>query len=213
VGGEPVYPQSLDKLLCSLDPKSQTADPAALSPTSKATILVTGATGFIRWYIANDSLRLEGVRALVHIWGTKSIQVIVERLQRPLRDTAYGRILGPPRLSVFIDNLSQPRLGFHNKTWDEVCDAADAVIHNGAAVHWVKHYKDLAGSNVLLTLDALRLCSRGKPKLFLSIGSIRVLVTDHYIKLLHEQTSTGQGAGMEADDMMGSRFGLGTGHG
>lgn len=86
------------------------------------------------------------------------------------------------------------------------------VIHNGALAHWVKQYKDLERSNVLSTLDALRLCNQGKPKLFSFISSTSVLDTDHYIELSHEQTCTGQGAVMEADDMMGSRSGLGIGY-
>ncbi len=92
-------------------------------------------------------------------------------------------------------------------------DTVDVVIHNGALVHWVKQYKHLERSNVLSTIDALRLCNQGKPKLFSFVSSTSVLDTDHYIKLSQDQTSSGQGAVMEADDMMGSRVGLGTGYG
>jgi hypothetical protein len=117
------------------------------------------------------------------------------------------------RLSAVIGDLTQPRLGLSDDTWKMLGDAVDVVIHNGALVHWVKQYRHLERSNVLSTIDALRLCNQGKPKLFSFISSTSVLDTDHYINLSQEQTSTGQGAVMEADDMMGSRSGLGTGYG
>lgn len=210
---EPAYAQSLDKLLGSLDPKYQTADPAALSPAGKTTVFVTGATGFLGSYIVKDLLKREGISVIAHVRGTKSVQAALERLQRSLRGYGVWEDSWTTRLSAVIGDLSQPRLGLDEETWNEVGDAADVVIHNGALVHWVKQYKDLERSNVLSTLDALRLCNHGKPKLFSFISSTSVLDTDHYIKLSHEQTSTGQGAVMEADDMMGSRSGLGTGYG
>ncbi|KAK5632643.1 hypothetical protein RRF57_008357 [Xylaria bambusicola] len=107
----------------------------------------------------------------------------LERLQRSLRGYGVWEDSWSTRLSAVIGDLSQPRLGLDEKTWNEVGDAADVIIHNGALVHWVKQYKDLERSNVLSTLDA------------------------------SASTSTGQGAVMEADDMMGSRSGLGTGYG
>ncbi|KAI0867490.1 non-ribosomal peptide synthetase [Hypoxylon argillaceum] len=211
--GEPAYAQSLDKLLSSLDAKYQTADPAALSPAGKTTVFVTGATGFLGSYIIRDLLKRKGINVIAHVRGTKSVQAALERLQRSLRGYGVWEDSWATRLSAVIGDLSQPRLGLDEKTWEEVGDAADVVIHNGALVHWVKQYKDLERSNVLSTIDALRLCNQGKPKLFSFISSTSVLDTDYYIKLSDEQTITGQGAVMEADDMMGSRSGLGTGYG
>ncbi|KAH8803246.1 non-ribosomal peptide synthetase [Xylogone sp. PMI_703] len=189
--GETAYAQSLDKLLGSLDAKYQTADPAALSPAGKTTVFVTGAAGFLGSYIVKDLLE-------PHVRGTKGVPAALERLQK---------------LSAVVGDLTQPRLGLDDYTWKMLGDAVDVVIHNGALVHWVKQYKHLERSNVLSTIDALRLCNQGKPKLFSFISSTSVLDTDHYINLSQEQTSTGQGAVMEADDMMGSRTGLGTGYG
>ncbi|KAH6973871.1 male sterility protein-domain-containing protein [Ilyonectria sp. MPI-CAGE-AT-0026] len=209
--GEFAYAQSLDKLLGSLDSKYQTADPAALSPAGKTTVFVTSATGFLGSYIFKDLLERENIRVIAHVRGTKSVQAALERLQRSLRGYGVWPDSWTTRLSAVVGDLSQPRLGLDDKTWNEVGDAADVVIHNGALVHWVKQYKDVERSNVLSTLDVLRLCNQGKPKLFSFVSSTSVLDTDHYVELSHEQTSTGQGAVMEADGMMGSRSGLGIG--
>ncbi|KAI0199288.1 non-ribosomal peptide synthetase [Astrocystis sublimbata] len=211
--GEPAYAQSLDELLGKLDSKYQVADPAALSPTGKTTVFVTGATGFLGSYIVRDLLKREGINVIAHVRGTKSVQAAQERLQRSLRGYGVWEDSWSTKLSAVIGDLSQPRLGLDEKTWTEVGAAADVVVHNGALVHWVKQYKDLERSNVQSTLEALALCNEGKPKLFSFISSTSVLDTDHYINLSHEQTATGQGAVMEADSMSGSRFGLGTGYG
>ncbi|KAK8026812.1 hypothetical protein PG991_003868 [Apiospora marii] len=211
--GEPVYAQSFDKLLGSLEAKYQTADPASLSPESKATVFLTGATGFLGSYLIKDLLERKNVSVIAHVRGARDVPAALERLKRSLRGYGVWQDSWTDRLSAVIGDLSQPRLGLDDKTWNEVGDAADVIIHNGAQVHWVQRYKQLERSNVLSTLDALRLCNQGKPKLFSFVSSTSVLDTDYYIKLSQDQTSTGRGAVMEADDMMGSRVGLGTGYG
>ncbi|OAA56329.1 non-ribosomal peptide synthetase [Niveomyces insectorum RCEF 264] len=211
--GEAAYAQTLETLLGGLDATYQTADPAALSPTAKTTVFVTGATGFLGSYIVKDLLQRENVHVIAHVRGTKGVPAALERLQKSLRGYSVWQDSWATRLSAVIGDLTQPRLGLDDATWTMLGDTVDVVIHNGALVHWVKQYKHLERSNVLSTIDALRLCNQGRPKLFSFVSSTSVLDTDHYIHLSEEQTSTGRGAVMEADDMMGSRTGLSTGYG
>jgi L-aminoadipate-semialdehyde dehydrogenase len=75
----------------------------------------------------------------------------------------------------------------------------------------VKRYDDMKAANVLSTLETMKLCSEGKPKLYAFVSSTSVLDNDHYVKLSEDKIRSGVKGVTEEDDMMGSRTGLGTG--
>ncbi|KAH8199080.1 hypothetical protein TruAng_006767 [Truncatella angustata] len=213
--GDPEYAKSLDELTGRLAQKYQTANLDAISASGQLTVFLTGATGFLGAYLVKDILERtrRSINLIAHVRGVKDPAGALDRLRRSI--SAYGLWKDEwlSRLSCVVGDLSQPRLGLDDASWKKVANEADVVIHNGASVHWVKRYHDMMTSNVLSTLDAMALCNEGKPKTFTFVSSTSVLDTDHYINLSHQQTSTGQGAIYEDDDMQGSRRGLGTGYG
>ncbi|RKK92492.1 hypothetical protein BFJ68_g15876 [Fusarium oxysporum] len=71
----------------------------------------------------------------------------------------------------------------------------------------------MMGPNVLSTIDAMKLCNEGKPKLFSFVSSTSTLDTDYYINLSGAQAATGRGAVLEYDNLLPNRTGLGTGYG
>ncbi|KAJ3464517.1 hypothetical protein MRS44_009303 [Fusarium solani] len=195
-----VYAESFDELINTLDDKYQSADPDALSPSSGATFFLTVATGFWEPTLSRRS------------WAERtpsSSRTFVEP-----RDLTLPRIGSwAERIECVLGDLSKPRLGLDDASWKHVTETADAVVHNAAYVHWIARYEQMMRPNVLSTIEAMKLCNEGKPKLFSFVSSTSTLDTDHYVKLSHEQTATGRGAVLEADDMQGSRVGLGTGYG
>ncbi|KAL2137283.1 hypothetical protein VTI74DRAFT_5014 [Chaetomium olivicolor] len=213
--GEAAYSKSLDELLQQLPAKYQSADPETLATAEKLTIFLTGATGFLGSYLVQDILErtARSVKLIAHVRGVKDPSAALARLQRSLQGYGLWKEEWAGRLSAVVGDLSKPQLGIDDATWQTLAQEVDVVIHNGAAVHWVKRYQDMMASNVLSTVDAMKLCNEGKPKAFSFVSSTSVLDTDYYIKLSEKQTSTGQGAIMEDDDMNGSRTGLGTGYG
>ncbi|KAI1876249.1 uncharacterized protein JN550_001745 [Neoarthrinium moseri] len=213
--GDPAYAKSLDELTGRLAAKYQTADLEAISASEQLTIFLTGATGFLGSYLVKDILdrTRRGVKVIAHVRGAKDSTAALDRLKRSLAAYGLWKDEWSSRLSCVIGDLAKPKLGLDDETWKTLSKEADAVIHNGATVHWVKRYQDMMTANVISTLDAMELCNEGKPKTFTFVSSTSALDTDHYIKLSDEQTSTGQGAVYESDDMQGSRRGLGTGYG
>lgn len=213
--GEAAYSKSLDELLHQLPAKYQSADPEALNSAEQLTVFLTGATGFLGSYLVRDVLNrtARNVKLIAHVRGVKEPSAALARLQRSLQWYGLWEDEWSGRLSTVVGDLSQPNLGIDEDTWKALAQDVDVVVHNGATVHWVKRYQDMMASNVLSTIDAMKLCNEGKAKAFCFVSSTSVLDTDHYIKLSEQQTSTGQGAVMEDDDMEGSRTGLGTGYG
>jgi len=212
---EPAYAQSLEELLQHLPSTYQTADPAIIRESGKPTVFLTGATGFLGAYIIKDVLSrtTPAVQLIAHVRGVKDSTAALNRLQRSLQGYGLWNDEWSSRLSCIVGDLSKPQLGIDHDTWKKLSREVDVVIHNGATVHWVRGYQDMMASNVISTIDAMKLCNEGKPKLFTFVSSTSVLDTDHYVKLSDQQISTGQNAISEEDDMQGSRTGLGTGYG
>lgn len=211
----PTYAQSLDELVGQLPKTYQTADPAVGRASAKPTVFLTGATGFLGAYIIKDILERtsRAVRLIAHVRSVKDSKTAFDRLRRSLQAYGLWRDEWSGRLTCVIGDLSKPQLGIEQQTWQTLSQEVDAVIHNGATVHWVRRYQDMMAANVTSTIDAMRLCNEGKPKTFAFISSTSVLDTDHYIKLSQQQIGTGQEALSEDDDLQGSRTDLGTGYG
>ncbi|KAL9571299.1 hypothetical protein ACKAV7_004637 [Fusarium commune] len=208
-----VYSDSLDELTNTLDAKYQSADPDALSPSNGATFFLTGATGFLGAYLAKDILDRKNTKLIACIRGAKDLKFAKERLVRSLKSYGLWQDSWAERISCVIGDLSKPRLGLDDASWKHVADTADAFIHNAAYVHWIARYEQMMGPNVLSTIDAMKLCNEGKPKLFSFVSSTSTLDTDYYINLSDAQTATGRGAVLESDDLLPNRTGLSTGYG
>ncbi|ODA78900.1 hypothetical protein RJ55_04490 [Drechmeria coniospora] len=207
------YSKSLDHLVDTLDAAYQGADPDALGPSSGATFFLTGATGFLGAYLVKDILDRDNTKLIAHIRGAKDLAFAKERLARSLKGYGLWRDAWADRIACVLGDLSKPRLGLDDASWKRVADTADVVVHNAAHVHWIARYEQMMRSNVLSTIDAMKLCNEGRAKLFAFVSSTSTLDTDHYVQLSQEQTATGRGAVLEADDMQGSRVGLATGYG
>ena len=209
------YAQSLDELLKQLPTTYQTADPATIRASAKPTVFLTGATGFLGAYLIKDILERtsRAVRLIAHVRSVKDPKAPMDRLRRSLQGYGLWHDEWSTRLSCVVGDLSKPQLGVDQHTWQTLSQEVDLVIHNGATVHWVRRFQDMVASNVISTIDAMKLCNEGKPKIFTFVSSTSVLDTDHYVKLSEQQISTGQNAISEDDDMQGSRTGLGTGYG
>ncbi|KAI0165050.1 large subunit of L-aminoadipate-semialdehyde dehydrogenase [Hypoxylon sp. FL1284] len=213
--GDAAYAKSLDELAGQLSDRYQSAAVQSADSSKPLTVFLTGATGFLGSYLVKDILdrTSRDVKLIAHVRGVKDSSAALQRLRRSLQGYGLWSEAWENRLSAVVGDLSKPQLGIDNSTWQQLASEVDVVIHNGATVHWIRKYRDMMASNVLSTVDAMRLCNEGKPKAFCFVSSTSVLDTDYYIKLSEEQTRTGQDSVMESDDMNGSRSGLGTGYG
>ncbi|KAL8407464.1 hypothetical protein RB594_006333 [Gaeumannomyces avenae] len=208
------YSRARDDLVKQLPARYQSADPATIRASSRPTVFLTGATGFLGAFLIRDILQRTSrqVRLVAHV-RAKDEKAATERLRRSLQGYGLWRDEWASRLSVAVGDLSKPQLGMEQTVWDRLAGEVDVVIHNGATVHWVRRWQDMLAANVTSTVDAMRLCNEGKPKLFTYVSSTSVLDNEHYVRLSERQLSTGQGAVPESDDLEGSAAGLSTGYG
>lgn len=211
----PAYARSLDELKAELAKSYQTSEPSTMRARTHPTVFLTGATGFLGAYLIKDVLERtsRALRLIAHVRGASDPEAALARLRRSLEGYGLWKDEWAERLTCVVGDLGKPQLGIEDGAWKALADTVDVVIHNGATVHWVKRYQDMMAANVRSTMDAMRLCNEGRPKIFTFVSSTSVLDTDYYVDLSSKAVSTGQGALSEEDDLMGSRTGLGTGYG
>ncbi|CAO1622653.1 unnamed protein product [Parajaminaea phylloscopi] len=181
--GEEDYAGDLDRLVKQL--------PDSFVPIKdqqgKQTVLLTGATGFLGAFILRDLLELrtkEISRVYVHV-RAKSQDAGVQRLREggQARDAWDEAWVTEGRLRVVVGDLETHKLGLSEADYVEVARECDAVLHNGAMVHWVYPYSKLKRANVDSTLACIQLCATGKPKSLTFVSSTAALDTDHYVLL------------------------------
>ncbi|RPA90668.1 large subunit of L-aminoadipate-semialdehyde dehydrogenase [Choiromyces venosus 120613-1] len=189
--------------------------PAVKKPALGGNVFLTGATGFLGVYLLRDILSRSNPavgKVFVHV-RAKDTDAAMERVVKSCE--AYG-VWDPSwssRIVAVVGELGSERLGISDAEWETLTEEVDVIIHNGAQVHWVYPYSKLKPANVTGTVDALQLCTTGKPKSFAFVSSTSVLDSDHYVRLSDSIMETG-GAGVpESDDLEGSAFDLGTGYG
>ena len=83
-------------------------------------------------------------------------------VQRGLQVIRIARSLG--------HDVGKPNCGMSNEEYSR-CVAADAVIHCAAIVNWNANYSDLREANVLSVVNITKLCTEGRLKPLLFIGS------------------------------------------
>lgn len=146
---------------------------AAGPPGPPATILLTGATGFVGAHILHDLLRteIETVFCLVRAADDA-------RARRRIVDTlaAYDLPISDadPRIVVLKGDLEQPDLGLAPGIRDHLAASLDAIVHAGAMVNFLHDYRRHRTANVDGTAALLRLAARGRPKRFVHLSTLSV---------------------------------------
>ncbi|OXH27575.1 L-aminoadipate-semialdehyde dehydrogenase [Cryptococcus neoformans] len=182
--------------------------------TKELTVFLTGATGYLGAFILKDLLSRR-VRKVICLVRAKSAD---QGLQR-LRDSGEGRgvwdeeWVKQDRVEAVIGDLAEEKFGLSQAEWDRVAEQADAVLHNGAIVHWVYPYPKLRAANVISTVTALQLCAQHHSKQFSFVSSTAVLDAEAFVAKADEVVQAGGKGLSENDDLEAGRTGLNAGYG
>ncbi len=182
--------------------------------STSPTVFLTGATGFLGAYVLKDLFqRTDPEVNVVTLVRAKTVEAATSRIRATCEAYGFWSDAWSSRLKCIPGDLDVSRFGLADAAWKQLVDEVDIVIHNGALVHWINPYSVLKPPNVLGTIEALNLCSIGKPKQFAFVSSTSVLDNDHYVFESERAVAAGGEGISEDDDLEGSRTGLGTGYG
>ncbi|KAJ2602780.1 large subunit of alpha-aminoadipate reductase [Coemansia sp. RSA 1722] len=183
--------------------------PALIEADGAPTFFLTGATGFLGAFVLAELLHRHPRSKVLCLTRASSAEAAMKRIRGAAEANLVWEDSWEQRVQAVVGDLGQPRLGMSDSDWTMCAEQADAIVHNGALVHWVYPYEKLRAPNVLSTIETLRMASEHHVKPLTFVSSTSALDTDYYVELGDSQ-KTGV---RESDDLEGSRTGLGTGYG
>ena len=133
-------------------------------------VFLTGSTGFLGIQILRsliESKRFERIILLVR--SSKGKKGNLERIKDAAITARWWKEEYTSLFETWEGDLGGKRLGLSDPQWSSLCGVAtpeygvvNAVIHNGAAVHWSSDYETLKAVNVGSTLQLLQAAMHSK---------------------------------------------------
>lgn len=153
---------------------------------NKASVFLTGATGFLGTQLLRGLLAMDNVERVVALVRAESAEKGLERVAETARVAGWWDKEHKKRIQVWTGDLEKARLGLKDEEWKQLSGASsdgkiDAIIHNGAIVNWNADYDKLMKANVQSVVDLLRAAveSRHGPRfVFISGGASTDLDAD-----------------------------------
>lgn len=133
-----------------------------LSMTASATLLLTGATGFLGAHLLPRLLSRTPARVACLV-RAESDEAARERLRMAWR--RYGSTNDVPedafdRIDIVLGDLTQPSLGLTPSAFDALATRTSMVFHSGGLVNFIYPYAEMKAANVDGTYELLRLAAR-----------------------------------------------------
>nr|RBR00834.1 hypothetical protein FVER53263_11086 [Fusarium verticillioides] len=135
-------------------------EPLPSETTNGLQVALTGATGFL------------GVSILETLLEDKRVSKVHCLAVRSSSNTS-DPVFSSSRVACYPGDLSLPRLGLSQEQFDQLANAVDRIIHNGADVSFLKTYQSLQRSNVSSSRELARMAiTRRIPMHFVSTGGV-----------------------------------------
>ena len=148
-----------------------------------ATLLLTGATGFLGRHLAvllgrrHRGRIIALVRAADQRRACQRLTASIAAGALPfMADDDDGQVPAESRFEVVVGDLTKPRLGLEADEWRGLSGNVDGVVHSGAVVNLAADLDTLRLANIGGTAGVLELALRGRPKLLHLISTLSVFV-------------------------------------
>ncbi len=136
-------------------------------------ILLTGGTGYTGAYLLREFLDRSEALLWVIVRGDDDH----DALQRILLNLDQYGLLQPQdkqRIRAVLGDVGRPYLGLSHANYEQLSDNIDMIVHNAALSNYAMPYRYLKPTNVLGTLEILRLAGRSRIKPIHYISSLAV---------------------------------------
>jgi malonyl CoA-acyl carrier protein transacylase len=151
-----------------------------------ASILLTGATGFLGAFLLQELLD-QTTADIYCLVRSSDIESAKDRLHKNLETYDLWKENYRFRIIPVLGDLGQPHLGLSTEQFEEMAKQIDTIYHNGALLNYVYPYSKFKAINVLGTQEILRLACQTKVKPVHHISSVAVFeASAYYGKLLTE---------------------------
>ena len=127
-----------------------------------STVFLTGATGFLGTQILHYTLTKRVFDRVVLLLRALDGNKGLERVVRTAKIAGWWRDSFASSIEVWDGDLAAEKLGLNDSQWSTLCGRPsahgniDAIIHNGARVHWSTSYEGLKDVNVGSTIQLLQ---------------------------------------------------------
>ncbi|PVH93802.1 acetyl-CoA synthetase-like protein, partial [Periconia macrospinosa] len=140
--------------------------------TGKSVVFLTGATGFLGSQILQQLLAHTNVSKVIVLVRARDASAGFQRIVAAGTTAKWWSPALASRIEVWPGDLARPRLGVSMEQWARLegtcaqeAEAVTAIIHNGAIVNWSSSYERLRATNVLSTVQILKLALAGAGRL------------------------------------------------
>ncbi|MDJ1135658.1 amino acid adenylation domain-containing protein [Streptomyces iconiensis] len=158
----------------ALDPRLRFDAPPAPRRAVPESVLLTGGTGFLGVHVI-DRLVQAGVRRVFCLTRAGDEAEGLARLAARMRRFALDPSACEDHLTPVPGELSEPRFGLDDTTWDRVARESDLILHAGSQVNFAYPYEALAPTNVGGTATVLELATAHTLKPVHYVSTIAVI--------------------------------------
>jgi len=140
---------------------------------STNSVLLTGATGFLGAHLLHKIHQNQKVKIFCLVRSSPNstgIQSIKEALERYSLNLCIDN-----RIIPVVGDLSKSNFGLDKDTYDFLTREIDEIYHNGAFVNHLYNYEMLRATNVLGTIEILKLASQNKNKCIHYISTLSAM--------------------------------------
>ncbi len=133
------------------------------SSDSKQNVLLTGATGFLGAYLLKEML--EQTSYIIYcVVKAPDDTLGMHKIENNMQTYGLWNEDYTVRIKPVLGDLTLPKLGFSDSTYDDLAARMDLIYHNGAVLNFVYPYSRLKQANVSGTREILIFAAAHKLK-------------------------------------------------